>query len=128
MTAVTTTRQGTTDPYDILTGVADGLFSLGNWHIVAIAEGVQGSDTIHFCNYTEETGRPIHWCYQHWGETVCPGCGEAQPEEIQALDQMMNYDTDYSGTHQITRMINKSIKQIFWHGAKKMFIEGDGRE
>jgi len=125
MNAVTTTRQTTGER---LHGVADGLFSLGDWHIVAIAEGVQGSEIIHFCECEDEEGVPIRWCYQHWNNTVCPGCGETQPDEIQALDQMNNADSVVSASERISRMINKSMKRVFWHGFKDIALIGDGNE
>jgi hypothetical protein len=120
MNAVTTTRQTTGER---LHGVADGLFSLGDWHIVAIAEGIQGSEIIHFCNCEDKTGVPIRWCYQHWNDTTCPGCDEVQPDEIQALDQMMNVDRTRLD---ISRLIDKSMKEVFWHGFKDLTLKGNG--
>jgi hypothetical protein len=119
MTSITTTR------VDELTGVADGLFSLGHWHIVAVAEGRQGSEIIHYCDTAKDlNGRSINWCYSHWDDPICPGCGAEQPDEIQGLNQMLNADVDRGGSARLASMLDRSMKEIFWRGLLRMSVEG----
>jgi len=108
-------------------GVADELFSDGDWHLVVPGDGRQGCEVIHFCS-RDEDGKPIHWCYSHWDDPVCPGvgCKQRQPDSIQTLEKFMNADTDRGSSAHVSSMIDRSIKQVFWHGMKKIALSGNG--
>ncbi len=74
-----------TDPGDIL-------FKLGDWEIHAMIETSYICEAFHNCNRPDKTGVEMAWSYQLPNDDHCPGCDAIQPDEIQGLVAMYNYD------------------------------------
>ena len=81
------------DPYRIKYGHEGGrvLFTLGSWEIHGVLDS-EWVEIFHICQPYAPIGDVLAYSYQNQDDTDCPGCGETQPDEIQALEQMHNMD------------------------------------
>ena len=74
----------------------DGLlYQNGDWGIyTAESVGLAGyiSDVVHACDTKYKVDEYDLISYQIIGVTECPGCGEIQPDDIQTLWQLHNWD------------------------------------
>jgi hypothetical protein len=69
------------------------LFKLGSWEIVKLTEHPNCAEALHHCDSANQYGVHCSKSYQIPGDEKCPGCDAIQPDEIQGLVQMYNYDS-----------------------------------
>ena len=70
----------------------DILFKLGDWEIHAMISFTEIGEAFHYCNRPDKHGNNMAWSYQMPNDDHCPGCDAIQPDEIQGLVAMYNYD------------------------------------
>ena len=71
------------------------LYQNGDWGIYTGASvGLEQyySDVVHECYHKKGSDALAAISYQIMGMTICPGCGETQPDDIQTLWQLHNMD------------------------------------
>jgi len=71
------------------------LYQNGDWGIYTGASvGLEQyySDVVHECYHKKGYDTLAAISYQIMGMTICPGCGETQPDDIQTLWQLHNMD------------------------------------
>ncbi len=71
------------------------LYKNGNWGIytgTSVGLGQYYSDVVHECYHKKGSDALASVSYQIIGMTICPGCGETQPDDIQTLWALHNMD------------------------------------
>ncbi len=71
---------------------SQALFKLGDWELHALVKDSEWVEIFHHCKKYEPIEDRVECSYQHPNDTECPGCGETQPDEIQALVALHNMD------------------------------------
>ena len=102
------------------------LFTLGSWEIHGVLDS-EWVEIFHICQPYAPIGDVLAYSYQNQDDTDCPGCGETQPDEIQALEQMHNMDRPAQQYSQsLAEMLREDYEQMFTKVEKKMFLRGSG--
>ena len=68
------------------------LFKLEDWQIHSMIEAPEICEAFHYCNRPDKAGIEMAWSYQLPNDSHCPGCNAIQPDEIQGLVAMYNFD------------------------------------
>ena len=92
------------------------LFKLGKWEIHAVIHAPEWVEIFHHCVPWDPEDDRLTYSYSIPGDPKCPMCGETQPDEIQALEQMHNMDRparQHWGKSTLPDMLEAHYKQVF---------------
>ena len=105
----------------------DVLFKLDDWEIHAMIETTEIAEAFHNCNRPDGHGVEMAWSYQIPNDDHCPGCDAIQPDEIQGLVAMYNFDKparQYGKS--VMEQLREDYEKIFTSVWKSMSVKGDG--
>ena len=107
------------------------LFTQGAWEIHAEFSNSEWVEIFHRCQMWDATRDRVEYSYQHPNDTECPGCGETQPDEIQALAAMHNMDKPPRvwGRTVMEQVVEQEYNRIYKELRKElkdMSLTGDG--
>ncbi len=105
-------------------------FTIGSWEIHELFEDSEWVEIFHCCKKYNPIGGRVEYAYQIPGDVQCPGCGQRQPDEIQALEQMHNMDRPsrmYGRSTPISSIREaKEAYQKMYAQDQRHFIRGNG--
>ena len=107
------------------------LFTQGAWEIHADITDSEWVEIFHHCQKWNTIKDQVEYSYQHPDDPDCPGCGETQPDEIQALAAMHNMDKPPRvwGRTVMEQVVEQEYNRIYKELRKElkdMSLTGDG--